>query len=373
MEDCSSKPVAKAKEPNIFCNKFRYFILILGTLCMTSIFSNMITLNFTIICMDSQNKTGTVFEGIEEKPSESVFEIARFHDYTAYEKTMLQWTVSISAMLATFPFTWLCTQFGARYVFFASGMLSTFSTALIPPASALGLGWFIAVRVLQGLAYASDFAVIGVLCTRWASLRENAKFLGVLTCFSPLSSVLTNSVSGVICDTPALGWPWVHYVHAMASFAQRIFVPYLDVIKDKVVWSVWLNAFADIFSGYFLIIYAPTYLKKVLQYSTTETGFFGALIAGAHIPIKLGAGYISDSFNCLPERKKMWVFNSIALLCPAAIYVYACFAPLDHPFITVLLFGGVHATLGFNCGGFYKCGALVSRQYAEVVIALLNS
>jgi len=29
----------------------------------------------------------------------------------------------------------------------------------------------------------------------------------------------------------------------------------------------------------------------------------------------------------------------------------------------------VHALLGFNCGGFYKCGALVSRQYAEFVIA----
>lgn len=38
---------------NIFCNKFRYFILVLGTLCLTSIFSNMVTLNFTIICMDS--------------------------------------------------------------------------------------------------------------------------------------------------------------------------------------------------------------------------------------------------------------------------------------------------------------------------------
>lgn len=38
----------------IFCNKYRFFILILGCLCLTSVFSNMITLNFTIICMSPQ-------------------------------------------------------------------------------------------------------------------------------------------------------------------------------------------------------------------------------------------------------------------------------------------------------------------------------
>lgn len=42
----------KPKYPGVFRNKFRYFILILGTLCLTSVFSNMLTLNFTIICMD---------------------------------------------------------------------------------------------------------------------------------------------------------------------------------------------------------------------------------------------------------------------------------------------------------------------------------
>jgi len=63
----------------------------------------------------------------------------------------------------------------------------------------------------------------------------------------------------------------------------------------------------------------------------------------------------------MEERKKMWIFNSIAVLTPALIYIYLTFAPLDRPWVTVALFGGVHAILGFNCGGFYKCGALVSR------------
>ncbi|KAI1732577.1 major facilitator superfamily domain-containing protein [Ditylenchus destructor] len=387
-------------ECGVFCNKFRFFILLLATFCMSAIFSNMITLNFTIICMGSQAKMLNLdVENITQSET-------TVHDYTQYEKTVLQWSVSIAAMIATFPFSYVCTHYGAKYVFFATGMLSTLSTAFVPAASNLGFHWFILARIFQGFAYASDFAVIGVICTRWASLKENAKFLSVLTCFSPLASMFTNSISGVICDSELLGWPWVYYFHAMVSFVlfmawmyfytddvqdndfisqkeleiifrdksdahkyREAFVPYKEIVKSKVVWTVWLNAYADLFSGYFLIIYAPTYLKHVLKYSKTETGFFGAIIAAVHIPIKLCAGYISDSFNCFPERYKMWIFNSIALLSPAAIYIYVTFAPADIPSITVLMFGLVHATLGFNCGGFYKCGALVSRQYAEVVIA----
>ncbi|KAI1717432.1 major facilitator superfamily domain-containing protein [Ditylenchus destructor] len=386
----------KNAEENIFRNKFRFFILILGCFCLTSVFSNMITLNFTIICMDPAKAEN--LKNNSQPPNYPTYH------YSQYDKTILQWAVSISSMIATFPFSWLCSQYGARYVFLVSGVLSAISTGAIPLAASMGFGWFVFVRVFQGIAYACDFAVIGVLCTRWASLRENAKFLGVLTCFSPLSSFLTNSFSGIICES--LGWTWAHYLHAIISLALFLawyifytddpatnrfvtteelaiihhnkseahkkherFVPYLEIAKDKVVWAVWLNAFADLFSGFFLFIYAPTYIRKVLKYSTTETGLLGAVVAIIHIPVKMACGFVSDSYNCLPERKKMWIFNSVAVLTPAAIYIYLCYAPSSMPLITVLLFGGVHAALGFNCGGFYKCGALVSRQYAEFVIA----
>lgn len=45
------------REPNCFFDRYRFFLLILCTLCLSSVFSNMITLNFTIICMTPQNGT----------------------------------------------------------------------------------------------------------------------------------------------------------------------------------------------------------------------------------------------------------------------------------------------------------------------------
>lgn len=150
-------------------------------------------------------------------------------------------------------------------------------------------------------------------------MKENAKFLGVLTCFSPLASFLTNVFAGAICDS-RFGWPWVHYSHAIVSLLlfslwvifytddpqlnryvskrelsvihrdksethknHESYVPYLEIAKNKVVLAVWLNAFADLFSGFFLFIYAPTYIKQVLHYSATETGVLGGVVALTHM------------------------------------------------------------------------------------------
>ncbi|KAH7705838.1 major facilitator superfamily transporter [Aphelenchoides avenae] len=372
-----------------FRQRFRFYVLVLTTACLTSILANMLSVNTTINCMDPSRNSSHRNQPV--------------HSYTDDEKTALEWTVSIASMVATFPFSWICAKYGARYPFFVSGLTSAISTALIPLATSLGFAWFVFVRVFQGLAYACDFAVIGVLCSRWASLKENAKFLALMTCFSPIANAVAQSFSGVICDS-SLGWPWAHYFFGMAGVVLFFawfwlysddprcnqfvsnhelatihhekseahknlsrYVPYLAIFKSKVVWGVWLAAFADLYSGYFLFIFAPTYTIKVLKFSATHSGIVGAIGSLSHIPVKLVCGYVSDTYSCIAERYKMWIFNSVALLIPAAIFIWLCF--VDNATTTVILFGSVHAALGFNCGGFYKCGALVSRQYAEFVIA----
>uniref|UniRef100_A0A914XZJ3 Uncharacterized protein n=1 Tax=Panagrolaimus superbus TaxID=310955 RepID=A0A914XZJ3_9BILA len=45
------------------------------------------------------------------------------------------------------------------------------------------------------------------------------------------------------------------------------------------------------------------------------------------------------------------------------------FVPDSHPNIAVLLFVLINTFFGANCGGFYKCGTLVSRQYSGFVIS----
>uniref|UniRef100_A0A914P0A9 Major facilitator superfamily (MFS) profile domain-containing protein n=1 Tax=Panagrolaimus davidi TaxID=227884 RepID=A0A914P0A9_9BILA len=376
----------------------------------------MIALNFTLICMFHPAAESDPFINLPLAAENLTTTNEHGHPkyaYTQHEKSMLMWAVAIGSMAATFPLSVLYSKFGARYVFFTAGLVSAISTLLIPAGAEMGLSWFLALRVLQGIAYAADFAAIGVLCARWASLKQNGMFISILTCFSTISSSITNPVAGALfkslnqflCESQ-FGWPSVYYTHGAASVIlfglwvffytdhpathksvsstelEKIhrnkteahinmdsFIPYKKICTNPVILSVWFCALADIGSGIFLLTYTPTYIKNVLKYGVEETGWLGALPALSHIPIKLGTGYFSDKVKTFNERTKMVAFNSLALFIPGIMFAGLGFIPDEYPLTAVLIFTIIHAFMGANCGGFYKCGTLVSRQYSAFVIS----
>lgn len=72
--------------------------------------------------------------------------------YSLDQKSQLMWAVAFGSMLGTFPFSFLYTRFGARFVLFGAGLLSVISTALIPFAAIqLGFPTFLVLRFLQVL------------------------------------------------------------------------------------------------------------------------------------------------------------------------------------------------------------------------------
>uniref|UniRef100_A0AC34RG27 Major facilitator superfamily (MFS) profile domain-containing protein n=1 Tax=Panagrolaimus sp. JU765 TaxID=591449 RepID=A0AC34RG27_9BILA len=363
----------------------------------------MYVFNFTILCMQKTSPANGT-SAVDNTVAQHIHEHSRF-TYTKDDKYWLFAAVAIGSIIGTFPFSILYTKFGARYVFFVAGLVSALATILIPTFADFGVRYFLAMRILQGLAYSADFAAIGVLCARWASLKQSAVFVSILTCFSPFSSVVANPISGAFCNSK-WGWPAAYYFHGIIGIVLFIlwvifytdqpathkavstielekihrnktqahinmdsFVPYWQILKNPVIWTVWLNAMADVVSGIFLLTYTPTMLYKALKYDVSATGWLGAIPAAAHIPFKICCGYFSDKIKSFPEHSKMIFFNSLALFVPGVLFIAVCFVPDSLPIIVVLLFSGIHAFLGANCGGFYKCAVLVSRQYSAFVVA----
>uniref|UniRef100_A0A914DBR9 Major facilitator superfamily (MFS) profile domain-containing protein n=1 Tax=Acrobeloides nanus TaxID=290746 RepID=A0A914DBR9_9BILA len=325
-------------------------------------------------------------------------------NYTQEERSFLQWAVAAGSIIGTFPFNWLYVTYGARYVFFGAGIASTLATLAIPISAQIGIWCFIAVRFIQGFAYAANFASIGVLCSRWSSLKQMGFFLAVLTNFTPMSTVVTNIVSGQLCESQ-FGWPAVYYVHGVGclilftlwiifynDFPERnkrvsaielekihrnksqahiqmdSFVPYWEILKNPVILTVWLNSLADIFSGVFLLLYAPTYFKNVLKFGVAKTGFLSAMPALSHIFMKWFCGYVCDKIKCISEKSKLIAFNSIALLGPALCYALLGYVPDSLPYLAFVIAVLKNTFIAANCGGFYKCAALHARQYSHFVV-----
>uniref|UniRef100_A0A914HYZ8 Major facilitator superfamily (MFS) profile domain-containing protein n=1 Tax=Globodera rostochiensis TaxID=31243 RepID=A0A914HYZ8_GLORO len=326
--------------------------------------------------------------------------------YSAREKSMLLYAVGLASIVSTFPFSAMYTRFGARLVFFGAGITSAVATALLPLAAAHGMVAFLIVRFFQGFAYGANFAAIGFICHRWASLRQHGLFLSCMTSFTPLSVTITNLAAGFISSTQFLGWPWVFYAHAMvapllfglwllfytdfpeshkcvglreraviskgktsAETAITGFVPYRAILKNKVVLVVWLNSFADIVTIVFITTYMPVYVAKVLRYGVRETGIWSALPGLVQLPLRPVLGIASDRLQCISEMNKMRVFNSVALVGSGLCFALVGFVPENLPLLAVIIMTINTASTAANTGGLYKCGTFVSRQYAHFVVA----
>lgn len=167
-------------------HRYRYFILVLGLFCLTMVNSNMVVYNFTVICF---NQAPNVTNDRPNIPT---------YSYTQNEKSLLVWAVAVGSIIGSPPFTYFTTKYGAKYVFFIAGILSIIGTVLTPMMMSFGLNYVLFMRILQGAAYSADFAAIGYMCVRWASLKQSAFYVSVLTCFSSMSTIITNPLSAAV-------------------------------------------------------------------------------------------------------------------------------------------------------------------------------
>ncbi|KAI1703048.1 major facilitator superfamily domain-containing protein [Ditylenchus destructor] len=383
----------------LFKDRYRYFILFLGFLCATSLSANMSIFNFTLICMvpPPLNSNATL-NAKEFNPANPTY------PFSENQKAILMWALAVGTLFSTVPFSALFSRFGARYVLFGACILSAISTGLFPLALQLGFVPMIVLRFLQGVAYASDFAALGMLCSKWASLTQHGLFLSVVSSYSPASSMVTNTISGMLCSS-RFGWPMAYFSFSIACLlfaflwlyfytdvpqdsnfmsSKEIevvnrgkskehvndtdkFIPYKAILRSKLVWIVWLNAFADLCSAAWTIQYQPSYFKYVLNFSVEETGFLTSVPTVIHLPLKLLSGWLSDEVRFLSERTKMIICNTISVGLPGVAYLGITFSPT--PFLAFLWFILNAIFFAPAGGGFYKCGMLCSRQYSHFVMA----
>lgn len=139
------------------------------------------------------------------------------------------------------------------------------------------------------------------------------------------------------------------------------FVPYKAICTNKIILIVWFNAFGDIISAIFLITYFPSYLTRVLDYDLQTASVLSMAPAISHIPTKLAFGWIFDKTKCISEVNKMRICNTFALFGSAICFIAVGFIPNEFAWLSVAITTLNYAFIGANCGGFYKCGALVAR------------
>ncbi|KAI6206890.1 hypothetical protein M3Y94_00966000 [Aphelenchoides besseyi] len=386
-----------------FGNRTRFVMLVLVLLCLTSNWSSILAFNFALICHVDNTKN---IQPTDDPNNSTSAELQRLSTrFNALERSYLTAIVAASALIGNFGVVLWVNHHGIRVIFTIAGLISALSTFLLPTAIKNGFVYVLVARGLQGLAFSTNFPVIGAFTSRWACHRNNGLFVSTLVAYVQLSPTLTNPISGALC-TSTFHWPSVFYFHG--AFAIVVFVlfglfyrnnpkkhplvsvdefqtisvgkltitdkkqirqiPYISILKTASVWAVWIGAIGNFAAVNMMFLYGPTYASKVLGFPVDHSGFLTALAPLSMFCLKIFAGVSSDRIRCLNETNKLRLFNSISFCGGAAWMCLVAFLPATRPYISLFIYDCAAATIGFSTGGFFKAGGLVSKHYSHFVV-----
>lgn len=88
------------------------------------------------------------------------------------------------------PIVWLTSRYQIRTTFGILGLLSGIATLMIPTAARLGINYFLAIRAIQGVAFAANFCVIGSFTTKWTYFKQVEKYFQFYKTFEDTVTLL---------------------------------------------------------------------------------------------------------------------------------------------------------------------------------------
>ncbi|KAI1722102.1 major facilitator superfamily domain-containing protein [Ditylenchus destructor] len=395
----------------IFGNQIRFTIMIISTLCLSSILSNILTFNFTFICM-----AGDKPENFSNM-TEAQWLAAGYNpdlDYSSAQRSALFMAVAVGALLAVFPLTVALNKFGSRSVFGILGYVSAISTYLIPISANTGFVAMLIMRIIQGVGFSACLPVMGSITSHWSTLKQNGIFIAILSSFLQIAPIFTMPISGELC-TSELGWPAVYYLHGTVSvvlftlfilyhrnspnkhplmqrkeISKVLFgkgsiysgpgrqkksrkVPYAAMYRDKAIWAILVAAFGNFMGTQLSLQFMPTYINKVLFLPIEQTGMASAISPIIMFFIKLIAGQSSDRITFISDEMKLRIYNCLSMgLMGTFFIILALLDPVNQKSLCLVVLIMSTCILGFNSGGFFKSSQMVSRQHSHFTLANIS-
>ncbi|KAK0427697.1 hypothetical protein QR680_010376 [Steinernema hermaphroditum] len=383
-----------------FCDKTRFLIMLVTTVCLSFIMSNTLALNFTILCMAEPEVVVGNVTLIEAK-----------YNYSSLEVSWLFSAIAIGSVVGTFFVVKFTPSLGLRNIFTLFGFVTATATVLTPLAASAGYTFLFVMRLWQGFSFAIAFPVMGVVTSHWSPISQSGTFLTVLNCFIQFGPLFTMPVSGFFC-TSSFGWTAVYYAHAVCTYAvfvvfyciyrdqpslhgcvseaelaviqdgkseghgQKQPIPFKAILTSWPIWGVWMSYFGCMVGVNLFIQFGPTYLNKVLHYNLQNTGIAGATPYIISAILKILAGPISDYASCVSQKTRIIIFTFISQGVPVVCLLTLALLPEGSNTAGFACYLLAITAFGMTPLSSIKSGQLVASQHAHFVMAVsafLNS
>lgn len=309
------------------------------------------------------------------------------------------------------PGGYLAGKYGAKWLFGFGVLCTSVLTLLTPIAARADYKLLIALRVLEGFGEGVTFPAMHAMWGRWAPPIERSFLISLTYAGSQFGTVISQPISGILCSSTFLGgWPsvfyvfgalgviwclfWFHFAHSSPESHPRISkdelayikssiapintsdpVPWLEIAKSKPVWAVSVAHMTNNWGFYTLLTCLPIYLKDILQFDISKSGFVAALpYLVMWISINI-MGLVADKLRekrLLTTTQARKVFNCFGMLGTGLFLVAAGLVGCNQVLAVVLI---CLATTVNACvyPGYNSNHVDLSSRYAGVLMGITNS
>ncbi|XP_065074085.1 sialin-like [Ochlerotatus camptorhynchus] len=382
----------------MFWKRQRYMVVAMTFLGYFNMYSLRVNLSVAIVAMtdlrEVMHPNGTV-------------EFEREFDWSSSVQGYVLSSFFYGYILTQVLGGYLSSRFGGTNVFGVGIGATAILTLLTPLLARQGVGWLIAVRVLEGAFEGLTFPCGHAIWSVWAPLGERSRLSAIALTGAFAGTVVTMMVSGILAD--AWGWESVFYVFgAIAclwhvawvlmvrrspeddnriSKQEKEFImlgrqkedkenvrhPWIRMLTSKAVIAMSIANISEDWGYYLLLTGLPTFLKTVLDFDLQDSGILSALPYLAMGIILSTSGYLADWLQIHGYLSTTQVRKYFT--CGAFIVQLICMligALTLSPAPTIIC-----VTLAVGIGGVAWCGYLLnpldlSPKSAAVLIGITN-
>uniref|UniRef100_M3XHC3 Sialin n=2 Tax=Latimeria chalumnae TaxID=7897 RepID=M3XHC3_LATCH len=403
----------KAQVP--VCCSARYNLALLACFGFFVVYALRVNLSVALVEMVQANISipiGNSTYACPEHPSSSGRahnKTGKLHNWDADTQGWILGAFFYGYIVTQVPGGYLASRYGGKWLLGGGILLTAIFTLLTPIAADLGVGYLIAVRVLEGLGEGVSFPAMHAMWSSWAPPLERSKLLTISYAGSQLGTVVTLPLSGLICFH--LDWTYVFYIfgsvgllwfilwswitsntpetnkaiseeekeYISASLKKQLSltktVPWGPMLKSMPLWAIVVAHFSYNWTFYTLLTLLPTYMKDILRIHIQENGFLSALPYLGCWLVMISVGQIADYlrenqvFSTATVRK---MCTLIGMIGPAVFLLAAGYTGCDYTLAVVFL--TISSSLGgFSMSGFNINHVDIAPSYAGILLGITNS
>ncbi|XP_063227167.1 sialin-like isoform X1 [Bacillus rossius redtenbacheri] len=233
--------------------------------------------------------------------------------------------------------------------------LTSLATLLTPALAGWSVYALVAARVLLGFVTGLIMPAQGQIETSWFPPDERQQMYGIIHAANHIDHIISASLTGVLIEN--YGWEFPFYLYGGISTASLVLwlvfvydtpqthphiteeekeyitsrvnkitdtklpVPWVKIATSSAVWA-WLSmSVSAAWLSFVFMTELPTYLRRMLHYSTSETGYVTSLAHASTALSQIFCGFFSQWLRrrgFVSHLTSYRIFNAIASLGPAA-------------------------------------------------------